>query len=507
MFVGRASRVGIAAAAALLTCGALELLTRWIDGYAVGAIRLRSVRPRAGIVSSPPGKWIDPDQAASYVSALPVADGVDRTWFALNPGPVARPPLNPLIEARYAAHAGYELPSVYWWNREFLRRVACGRERASLVETFQHLDDVFAFDAASARPTYRFLPNTLYPSGLVTNEYGWRGRSIPLNKPANRIRVAFIGSSTTLDAHSDPFSYPEYVGRWLDAWATAHAVDATFDVVNAGREGITSDSIAAIVSDELLPVRPDVVVYYEGSNQFWPNAFAARPLMRTWRLLTPRPLAGYSALAVRAYEALDRRRAGTEPAKPPLAVGWPADLSEDDPPLDDARLPVDLPAILRDLDQIRAALTSVGATLVVSSFVWLVHPGMTLERGRDAFLYRYLNEGYWPFSYAHLRRFADFQNRVFRKYAATRHLSFIDLAAAYPRDAKLFTDAIHMTPAGVKLKAWLVFQQLIPVIQRKVAARTLPSIDPDGRRDHPAFAGISKPIAMDEIRVSCAAPR
>jgi hypothetical protein len=81
--------------------------------------------------------------------------------------------------------------------------------------------------------------------------------------------------------------------------------------------------------------------------------------------------------------------------------------------LGDTRLPVQLPRILHDLDTIRGATTDGGSVLMLSSFVWLVAPGMVLDSARDVLIYRELNERYWPFSYAHMRRFVDFENRVF----------------------------------------------------------------------------------------------
>ena len=41
-----------------------------------------------------------------------------------------------------------------------------------------------------------------------------------------------------------------------------------FEVLNAARESIGSTGIASIVRQEVVPTRPDLVVYYEGGNQF-----------------------------------------------------------------------------------------------------------------------------------------------------------------------------------------------------------------------------------------------
>jgi hypothetical protein len=503
------SRIALATVTMVSACLVVEVATRMIDGYRVWSTHLVRVHPGVAPPSDA-GKWMDPQQAGEYVSRLPIAVGVRREWFTLDPKKPTAPPIDPELERRYWTGADNELPSVYEWNLEFVRRVVCNGERTDypyLAAQFRRLTDAFVFESPDGTPypTYRFLRNARYPSGLVTNSFGWRGADLPLNKPNGRIRVAFVGASTTLDAHGDPFSYPEYIGRWLNAWANERFPSVSFDVINAGREGVLSNSIAAIVKQEVLPLRPDLIVYYEGANQFWPADFVSRPVIPVLRLLRVGPVVGrYSAMAVRIQNLLDRPGSGAEPPKPALPVAWPADLNESDPPLGDHRLPVQLPQILRDLETIRKATTAIGGTLVPSSFMWLVSPGLTLDPGRDAIIYRELNQRYWPFSYAHMRRFVDFENRVFRKFAHVHGLPFNDLASEYPADQRLFVDSIHMTPAGVKLKAWVVFQNLLPVIEQRLRAGTLPSGDPGGRQTHPAFTDSGRRLLpIERIVESC----
>jgi hypothetical protein len=157
------------------------------------------------------------------------------------------------------------------------------------------------------------------------------------------------------------------------------------------------------------------------------------------------------------------------------------------------------------MDRMQAAVGAYGGTLVPSSFVWLASPGLVLDRVRDAGAYRFLNETLWPFSYAHIRRYADFQNRAFRKYAKVHGLPFNDLAAAFPQDPRLFLDAVHMTQAGIKLKAWLVFQELVPQIERRIADGRLPLADEGGRTAHPAFSHAARLVRLDDVRADCSA--
>src|SRR5262249_37205188 len=153
--------------------------------------------------------------------------------------------------------------------------------------------------------------------------------------PPATIRIAFVGASTTIDPHGDRFSYPEYVGRWLNEWSASRRLRVSFEAINAGREGISSESLAAIVATELVPVRPDLVVYYEGSNHFWPGDFISQELPPRPAQVAKNPstIERYSALAVDVRSVWDGFREGREPEKPAVRVDWPVSLDEMDPPL------------------------------------------------------------------------------------------------------------------------------------------------------------------------------
>ena len=51
------------------------------------------------------------------------------------------------------------------------------------------------------------------------------------------------------------------IKNWLNRWATDRKLDVRFEVMNAARESIRSGDIAAIVNQEVVLVRPDLVYY------------------------------------------------------------------------------------------------------------------------------------------------------------------------------------------------------------------------------------------------------
>jgi hypothetical protein len=297
----------------------------------------------------------------------------------------------------------------------------------------------------------------------------------------------------------------------LNRWARATGQRFSIEVINAGRTGIDSHSIAAIVRQELLPLDPDLVVFYEGANQFWPgqlmNVRFGRLFTKPKDTFRTRTAAErYSATVRRVLNAYDRITGGdgSEPLKPPYTVSWPAAVDEQKPDVFSPSLPMDLPRVVADLESMRKALAGQGAELAVSSFVWLVRPGLRLDLNRQLTLYRYLNDSYWPISYALMRRMADFQNRVFERYATSKKLPFIDMARAFPGDPELFGDAIHMKYPGLRLQAWIFTQALVPIIVSRTAAGEWPRPQTAAPAVHPAFdQPLRRVITASELKAAC----
>ena len=464
---------------------AAEVIVRLLDGYDVGTLRLNTPTGPAHV-------------GADLVDRIPRATGVERAWFFDDPPPL--PNRRPVPEA---------------WTRLYrsIQDKNPGLLDFRAADMFKAWNAVFAGDPCTSRhlrgapsrlfvndpadgkatPPYRFLPDATLPSGLVTNQIGWRGAPIETPRGPKTVRIVFVGASTTVDAHFQPFSWPEFVGYWLNRWAETKHLPVRFEVLNAGREGISSPDIAAVVHTEVLPLRPDIVVYYEGANQFRPASVvedlakeaangpspteAASSRLASWLATAAR----YSAVAGRveaavgaAIGAATSAGDGREPPKPDYRLAWPAGLDEQDPDLAHPRLPVRLGEIQRDLDRIRADLAGIGGEFALSSFFWLVKDGLTLDPIRHKYILQQLNVANHPTRYRDLERLAAFQNRVFAKYAQTHGLAFIDIAGATPFEPDLFVDAIHTNPAGSRVRGWVVFNQLLPIVEKRLADAAWP---------------------------------
>jgi hypothetical protein len=453
------------------------------------------------------------DVSHQYLQSIPLAQGMRREWYDASPEPLPgrAQPNAVLVEAMdRASRSGIGWEIIHAFNTNFIQAADCS-ESNSFLRKFPGF--IFVYDPPNGadRPAYRFPRSVITPTGLATNQFGWRGPPLTLSKPLGTIRLAFVGASTTVNSHDFPFSYPELAGFWLNLWLQKQYPGVTLEVINAGREGIASTDIAAIVSDEVLPLEPDLVVYYEGANQFsaW-SIIKPPPLwkLRHWLLkrlawvephsATARHLSTFIRLGPNVRALFDP---SAESPKSGYRIEWPPDIDENDPPLGHPVLPLNLSTILHDLQDMRSHLRESGGELVLSSFFWLVYDGMRLDPIRDRSLYDFLNvylvdKVYGPFRYADRERFSAFQNLTFRKFAAQNGVPFLDVAAMIPKDPELFVDAIHATYAGVRLHAWIVAQQLAPVLAQRLAEGRLPRPAQTHLTHHPAFLNPERTALM-----------
>jgi hypothetical protein len=458
-------------------------------------------------------RWVLDTSGTSTTSAhlheVPLASGVSRSLFFVDPAPLpnrTKPQQEWIdldLQLRKASEDGGPAQRFkewdMWkaWNAVFVGdpcqnhylRGAPGR--------------LFVYDPPDGkpRPPFRYLPNTTTPMGLTTNDFGWRGPPVAFRRAPNTVRIVFVGASTTAEPQSYPYSGAEHVGAWLDRWAADKRLDVKFEVLNAGRESLRSADVAAVVQQEVLPLHPDLVFYYEGNLDLALSTIVSnvppgvpRPagLLANWL----RDLSPYLRTAERAQALLE---IGEWP-KPAYQIHWPTNLDERDPDLTRSDLPLKLPAILRNLDTMREGLTAIHSELTLSSFHWLPREGLILNGFRNAAAISELNVLWFPYHYADLERATAFENRVFAKYASLHGLPFIDVARYMPYDPDLFTDATHNTPFGVRLRAWIVFHQLVPIIESRLASKTWPKPVQVMPESHPAFIA-----APRLIKFSCKA--
>ena len=200
----------------------------------------------------------------------------------------------------------------------------------------------------------------------------------------------------------------------------------------------------------------------------------------------------------------DRLRYGGEPDKPSYPLQWPSDVDEFHPRVTQTPLPMALQEVVGYFDAMRIALVATGGQLALSSEVAMVRDKLTLQLPRDQTLFTFLNTTYYPLKYAEARRMMDYQNRVFQAYAAQYGLPFFDKAAVSPLDPELFTDAVHMTPPGLRFQSWIYLQWLAAWLDTEIAHRRLPRPMQHPQSVHPGFKTPGYPlVSKDKILAMC----
>ncbi|MBL8723842.1 MAG: hypothetical protein JNK49_07330 [Planctomycetes bacterium] len=366
---------------------------------------------------------------------------------------------------------------------------------------------VFTMPDGSPFPRFRYPPSTTLPDGLTTNNFGYRSPDLTLAKPPGVVRIACLGASAMVDAHELPWSGPELLQHWLDRWAASRSLPVRFEVLNAGREALTSADLRAIVEHELLPFGIDYVVYYEGANQCGlpdlmrhvvvdtpctpgappPEVPVDLPALAAQRRLGPAGLRAWSVDARHLLDVTGFGQAMPEPAKPAQRVVLPEGIDERAPDPARANELLQLGAILRDLEGIRASCQRTKAQLLVCSFCWCAADGLRLDVTDGHSIWSHLNQRYWPLSYATVQRLTDLQNRGFATWAQQRGVPFFDLAAQLPRDPRLYTDAVHASELGSRLRSWLLGAALVRQIEGDLQRGAVPVAQPKPPDQHPVL--------------------
>ncbi len=119
----------------------------------------------------------------------------------------------------------------------------------------------FALDPATGLR----IPEPGHTVGPISiDSLGFRGPELERPKPPGRIRVAFLGASTTFcaEASSREATWPHLVVEGLKRAEP----ELDFDYVNGGAGGFTVANSLVSLEQRIAPLEPDVIVYYEATN-------------------------------------------------------------------------------------------------------------------------------------------------------------------------------------------------------------------------------------------------
>jgi hypothetical protein len=477
-----------------------ELLCRFEGGWRLDIVKLTR-RPSA----SP-----DPIGARGGEHALlgtvTYQKGVDPAWFFLPPASIEEP-ASPLLQARTAANPQGQQQQNYLWNDALL-----AHPDAKLVTLLRGLkiDTLFAFPSydGSVHPSYRLYPGNDYrPILWITNHWGWLSPEVTVDKPPRTIRFGIIGDSTSHNR------YGFYLEGFLDAWAQAHGFDIRFEVMNTARQGLGFEDELAALQYELGPMGLDYVYEY-----FAPSFSLTLQQMVDFAKLPPGvqagklpldvhpgldavrrvldPLAPVSALTRHIRDVITREAPDSslsEPSKPRVTLHLPPVVAGK-VVMEEARKDPYFGRLTSHLDRFKVIAAGLHATPLVSTERLCVWDGMVLRNGSSRALYQKLNGPlFWPFSYADLRRMLAVHNATISAWAAANGVILVDIDGRLPRRPELYTDPYHDVAISQQMRAWLIFQAMVPQLEHDLVNKLVPHDNAEKSGLHPY---LDKPIEV-----------
>jgi lysophospholipase L1-like esterase len=268
---------------------------------------------------------------------------------------------------------------------------------------------------------------------ISVNSLGFRGPEIETAKPPGRVRIAFLGASTTFCAEvsGDTAVWPQVAVERLKA----RFPGVEFDFVNGAVPGYTVESSLKNLQHRVGPLQPDVVVIYHATNDL---SVEARQLAEQQGLIAPRRSHEPSWLAqnLRLWELAEKNlrvlvaRQGAEGSKGRVAF-------------DGASLGG---AFRTDLSKLVEAAGQDGRRVAVATFSARLRPEQSVEERKQAAVSALV---YMPFMsldalIAGYARYNDHIRAVVREKGAL----LIDGEDLIPGDAVHFADSVHFTDAG-----------------------------------------------------------
>lgn len=454
----------------------MEVTLRRLDGYQVFRWELSS-KSTADAVSPDPMV----ERGREYAAKIVLDPSFRSDWFNSAPPVIDSKATYPLPAdwAKAVAEAGpdiqkelkrlYNRNLVNWHCRtgnmpSFFNRF---KPRPGFLYTFRGPDD-------SMEPIFRQVPHGWDQGSGSFNNFGFRGPDIPFHKGPRTIRIAALGASTTEGLPEWP-TFPDHVAQMLRLWARGTGLDLQFDVVNAGRSGANSSTIAQVMRYEVAALRPDIVIWYGGTGTYnhvaefvhvLPGIAATMP-----GEAASLPLERYSAIATRLRQVIVRHD-DMEPPKPAHEFAYDLNAIPD---VDAADLPARAKTLVADIRSAAASAKKIGAEFFIASTVVLVHKGLRVDPERQKRIWQILNVDYFPMTYAEFQEAVEYENNLVRNLSIKDHLHFLEIYKYFPQDADLFGDPFHFgADTGFRLEGWIIAQQLAPYILDAVRSGKLP---------------------------------
>lgn len=265
------------------------------------------------------------------------------------------------------------------------------------------------------------------------NSLGFRSPELSQPKPKSRLRLAFVGGSTTFCAEvsGNEWTWPHLVMQQLKE----RYPDVDMDYVNAGIPGITTASSVVNLERRVRPLEPDVIVLYEGFNDLLVEITKVARNQGLHARRTDQGLArwslGWDLLTKNMQIAVARRR--SKSGRQPLVVDR-TNVSR---------------GFGRTLSEIIDRSQQIAPVVAVATLSYRMRRDQSAEEqlaAAEAALF------YLPFlSPAGMIDIYDRYNETIRQVSESERVVLIGQEDSIPGDAAHFHDTIHLADAGAEL--------------------------------------------------------
>ena len=278
---------------------------------------------------------------------------------------------------------------------------------------------------------------------VQTNAYGLRSPEISLHHAENTVRIAVLGASSIYgaEAATNADTIPARLERALKKRIEGRKIE----VINAGVPGSTIENIHLLLSNIILPLSPNIVVFYPGFQQI---SGACRPEQRVERQSAPWiGLPNWSLvydLIVKNTRFL-REKPGIRPVQSPPKFE-PGDYRQ-------------------ALEKLIEEATTANAEFILTTAARGYREEFDLEENH-ALARNSLNFADCLTPTALIEATALF-NPTIRQIAADRDAPIIDLARQVPGGWRYFVDGNHLNDEGKRLSVNILVERLEAYLNRK----------------------------------------
>jgi lysophospholipase L1-like esterase len=292
---------------------------------------------------------------------------------------------------------------------------------------------------------------------IVINSHGFRSPEITQDKPTGRLRIAFLGGSTTFCAEvsSNEATWPSLVWKAMhERWP-----GLDLDYINAGVPGYSTSTMLRALEARVAAFRPDIIVLYEATNDLSGNSFnlaKEQGVVKTHQEEELSWLSRHSLLAYLIGKNLEVRR------QQRLADSPTGKITLDMKRLDDQ--------FRQDYEKLIEASAKVAKIVVTVTFSSRMRREQSeAERSAAAVTSLY----YMPYMRVDdiITGFEHY-NAIIRDLAAAHGTLLVGDENSIPPDGQHFMDSVHFTDAGSVLMAKRVYEAILasPKVQALVAS-------------------------------------